>query len=141
MNVSPPWSRRVCTRPASVTSLPASEARASPQVWVRSTLVPIVLEKGRLARCARLVFVGIGGALEERRRDVLGHVSTDLSDDGREAGDALRLRDQIANDHVSAPRFGRPPDDRNLGAVLYRALELLVERAVGVVDRDGEPSL
>src|SRR5438309_9077831 len=56
MNVSSPWSRRVCTQPASVTSFPASEARASPQVCVRNTyVVPPNLSASGLATRSRLV--------------------------------------------------------------------------------------
>src|SRR5437660_7892313 len=56
MNVSSPWSRRVCTQPASVTSFPASEARASPQVCVRNTyLVPPNLSASGLEPRSRLV--------------------------------------------------------------------------------------
>src|SRR5438132_4265188 len=172
MNVSSPWSRRVCTQPASVTSFPASEARASPQVCVRNTYlvppnlsasgleprsrlvvslvtaepllarsIPIVLEEWRLAGCSRLVLVGVGGALEERRRHVLRHVAADLGHDGREPRDALRLGDEVADDHVAAARLGCTADDRDLRAVLHGALELLVERPVRIVDRDGEPGL
>src|SRR5437667_10543398 len=106
MNVCSPWSRRVCTQPASVTSFPASEARASPQVCVRNTyLIPIVLEKWRLARRARLVVVGVARAFIQRRRRVLRDVATDLGHHGREPRDALRLRHEIASDDVAAARL------------------------------------
>src|SRR5919201_4137714 len=39
MNVTGPWSRRVCTHPASVTVDPTSAARRSPSVLVRSILL------------------------------------------------------------------------------------------------------
>src|SRR5207253_2146591 len=56
MYVSSPWSRRVCTQPASVTSFPASEARASPQVCVRNTyVVPPNLSASGLETRSRLV--------------------------------------------------------------------------------------
>src|SRR5439155_7821883 len=142
MNVSSPWSRRVGTQPASVTSLPASEARGSPQVCVRSTyLVPIILEKWRLARGARLVLVRVRRALVERRRLVLGYVATDLGHHRGEPRHALRLGDEVANDHVAPACLGRAADDGDLRAVLDRALQLLVERTVGVIDRDVEARL
>src|SRR3954465_4957844 len=37
---TPPWSRRRATQPASVTVVPASEARSVPASWVRSTRGP-----------------------------------------------------------------------------------------------------
>src|SRR6267143_5071581 len=35
MTTAPPWSRRLCTQPKRITSLPTSLAVSSPQVWVR----------------------------------------------------------------------------------------------------------
>src|SRR5436305_6236559 len=106
MNVSSPWSRRRWTHPASVTSDPASAARSSPQVFVRSTyLIPLVAQVRRFAGGAWLMLVHVfRRALVERGLRTPRHVSSHLRDDGRQARHTLRLRDKVADDDVPAAR-------------------------------------
>ncbi|BBX74024.1 hypothetical protein MSHI_19300 [Mycobacterium shinjukuense] len=41
MKMTPPWSRRRATQPASVTCCPASLSRSAPAAWLRSTNNPL----------------------------------------------------------------------------------------------------
>src|SRR5687767_3330962 len=103
MNVTGPWSRRVCTQPASVTVDPTSAARRSPSVFVRSiSLVSRVGQERSLAGRARFFAVRIVRRTPERgdrrRRDV----TADLRHDRGEARLALYLLCEVAHDDVAA---------------------------------------
>src|SRR5581483_6858544 len=94
-----------------------------------------------LAGGARLLVVRVRRWPPERRPRPGAHVPADFLHDGGELRDALRLLHEVADDDVAAARLGRAADDRDPRAVLHRALELLVERSLRVVDRDGKPGL
>jgi hypothetical protein len=57
-------------------------------------------------------------------------VATDLDHDGGEPRDALLLRDEIPHDHLAPSGLLGTADHGHLRAMLQRALELLVERAL-----------
>src|SRR5215210_7002405 len=136
MNVTFPWSRRVCTQPASVTADPASAARSSPSVFVRSIgLVSVVWR----VRCIAARGVARGRWLPQRRNDARLDVPADFGDDRRKARLALLFRGEVAHDDIPAARLRSPGNDQDLRAVLYRALPLALERLRGVVDGDREP--
>src|SRR5438132_278477 len=131
MNVSPPRSRRRFTQPASVTVVPAAAGTSSPQVCVLSTvssLVPRIREERRLA--------GRAGLVDEPGLPVLRHVPADLDHHRGQPRHALLLRDEIAHDDLAAARLLGATDDRDLRAVLHGALELLLERALRMIDGD-----
>src|SRR5437016_943911 len=142
MNVTLPWSRRVCTQPASVTVDPTSASRSSPSVLVRSIqLVSRVREVRCFAGGAGLHVAWIRRRRPQRRLRVRLHVAADLGEDGGEPRPSLLLVFEVAHDDVSAASILATADDGHFRAVLDRALELLVERPIRVVDRHGEAFL